>query len=277
MAQLTRAMGRLALLFALLFLPAVPALAQSLTLNNLVVDNQAGSFMARFGVLVDGVPEVAYNLDNGVVLGLTILGFMLHGLFHYEPATVALMGAATLLLLSDEEPHHILAEVEWPTIFFFIGLFIIIGGTVKSGLIEWLSQQVILLTGPTKESMFTLSMVMVWFSGIASAIVDNIPFVATMNPLLVELCQKVFGGTDPATLQNPVMLPVWWALALGACLGGNGTAIGASANVIVVGMSEKAGHRISFVRFLKYGTPVMFLTVFLSTIYLWLRYYVLRF
>jgi Na+/H+ antiporter NhaD/arsenite permease-like protein len=223
------------------------------------------------------IKDPALLKKSGVVLGLTILGFMLHGLFHYEPATVALMGAATLLLLSDEEPHHILAEVEWPTIFFFIGLFIIIGGTVKSGLIEWLSQQVILLTGPTKESMFTLSMVMVWFSGIASAIVDNIPFVATMNPLLVELCQKVFGGTDPATLQNPVMLPVWWALALGACLGGNGTAIGASANVIVVGMSEKAGHRISFVRFLKYGTPVMFLTVFLSTIYLWLRYYVLRF
>ncbi|HBR06918.1 MAG TPA: hypothetical protein DD766_07980, partial [Desulfovibrio sp.] len=147
----------------------------------------------------------------------------------------------------------------------------------KAGLIEWLSQQVINLTGPTKESMFTLTVVMVWFSGIASAIVDNIPFVATMNPLLVEMCQKVFGATDPATLQNPVMLPVWWALALGACLGGNGTAIGASANVIVVGMSEKAGHKISFVRFLKYGTPVMFLTVFLSMIYLWLRYYVLKF
>jgi Na+/H+ antiporter NhaD/arsenite permease-like protein len=209
------------------------------------------------------------------VLGLTIAGFILHGLFHYEPATVALMGAATLLFISGEEPHHALAEVEWPTIFFFIGLFIIIGGTVKVGLIELMSQKMIDLTAPTPTSMFTLSMVMVWFSAIASAIVDNIPFVATMNPLLIGMAGKVFGATDVATLQNATMLPVWWALALGACLGGNGTAIGASANVIVVGMSEKAGHKITFVRFMAYGVPVMFLTIILSTIYIWLRYYVL--
>jgi len=132
------------------------------------------------------------------------------------------------------------------------------------------------LTRPTGGDMFLLSMVMVWFSAIASAIVDNIPFVATMNPLLISMSGKVFGATDVATLQNPVMLPVWWALALGACLGGNGTAIGASANVIVVGISEKAGHKISFARFLKYGTPVMLLTVLLSMVYIWIRYYVLH-
>ena len=213
---------------------------------------------------------------SGIILGLTILGFVLHGFFHYEPATVALMGASLLLLVSGEEPHHALAEVEWPTIFFFIGLFIIIGGTVKVGLIELLSQKMIDLTRPTGGDMFLLSMVMVWFSAIASAIVDNIPFVATMNPLLISMSGKVFGATDVATLQNPVMLPVWWALALGACLGGNGTAIGASANVIVVGISEKAGHKISFARFLKYGTPVMLLTVLLSMVYIWIRYYVLH-
>ena len=222
------------------------------------------------------IKDPALLKKSGIILGLTILGFVFHGVFHYEPATVALLGASLLLLVSGEEPHHALAEVEWPTIFFFIGLFIIIGGTVKVGLIELLSQKMIDLTGPTQESMFLLSMVMVWFSGIASAIVDNIPFVATMNPLLISMCQKVFGATDPATLQNPVMLPVWWALALGACLGGNGTAIGASANVIVVGLSEKAGHKISFVRFLKYGTPVMLLTVLLSMVYIWVRYYVLK-
>ena len=213
---------------------------------------------------------------SGIILGLTILGFILHGFFHYEPATVALMGAALLLFVSGEEPHHALAEVEWPTIFFFIGLFIIIGGTVKVGLIEMLSQKMIDLTRPTGGDMFLLSMVMVWFSAIASAIVDNIPFVATMNPLLISMSAKIFGATDVATLQNPVMQPVWWALALGACLGGNGTAIGASANVIVVGISEKAGHKISFARFLKYGTPVMLLTVFLSMVYIWVRYYVLH-
>jgi Na+/H+ antiporter NhaD/arsenite permease-like protein len=213
------------------------------------------------------------------VLSLTILGFALHGFFHYEPATVALGGAALLLLISKEDPHHALAEVEWSTIFFFIGLFIIIGGTVKVGFIELLSRKMIDLTNPTPGDMFTLTMVMVWFSGIASAIVDNIPFVATMNPLLVDMAEKVLG---PATglkgfelLQHPTMAPVWWSLALGACLGGNGTAIGASANVIVVGMSEKAGAKISFVRFLMYGAPVMLLTVAISMGYLYLRYYFL--
>jgi Na+/H+ antiporter NhaD/arsenite permease-like protein len=211
------------------------------------------------------------------VLSLTILGFVLHGIFHYEPATVALGGAALLLLISGEDPHHALAEVEWSTIFFFIGLFIIIGGTVKVGFIELLSSKMIALTNPTPESMFMLSMVMVWFSGIASAIVDNIPFVATMNPLLVDMAEKVLGPSTGLKgfelMQHPTMLPVWWALALGACLGGNGTAIGASANVIVVGMSEKAGSPITFLRFLKYGAPVMLLTVALSMVYLYLRYY----
>ncbi|MFZ5425488.1 MAG: SLC13 family permease [Thermodesulfobacteriota bacterium] len=222
------------------------------------------------------IKDPALLKKSGAVLGLTILGFILHGVFHYEPATVALMGAATLLLVSKEDPHHVLAEVEWPTIFFFMGLFIIIGGTVKVGLIELMSQKMIDLTGPTKDDMFVLSMVMVWFSAIASAIVDNIPFVATMNPLLVNMTGKIFGGTELAQLQDPTMMPVWWSLALGACLGGNGSAIGASANVIVVGMAEKAGHKISFVRFLKYGVPVMFLTVFMAMIYVWLRYYVLQ-
>ena len=212
-----------------------------------------------------------------VVLVLTILGFVLHGLFHYEPATVALLGASVLLLVSGEDPHKALAELEWPTIFFFIGLFVIVGGTVKVGLIELLSRKMIALTAPTPDNTLVLSLVMVWFSAFALAIIDNIPFVATMNPLLLDVAAKVFGGTGPEAVQHPMMLPVWWALALGACLGGNGTAIGASANVIVVGMSEKAGRHISFVRFLKYGTPVMLLTIAVSTVYLVLRYYVLRF
>jgi Na+/H+ antiporter NhaD/arsenite permease-like protein len=212
------------------------------------------------------------------VLTLTILGFVLHGFFHYEPATVALAGASVLLLISGEEPHEILAEVEWPTIFFFIGLFIIIGGTVKVGLIELLSHKMIDITHPQPDNMFTLSMVILWFSAIASAIVDNIPFVATMNPLLIDMVHQVYGVTGSATLehiQHPAMMPVWWALALGACLGGNGSPIGASANVIVVGMSEKQGHPITFMRFLKYGVPVMFLTILISMLYVYVRYYVL--
>lgn len=216
---------------------------------------------------------------SGLILGLTILGFTLHGFLGFEPATIALCGAATLLLVSGEDPQKVFEEVEWPTIFFFIGLFIIIGGTVKAGLIEVFSQKVIALTNPTQDSMLVLSMVMVWFSGIASAIVDNIPFVATMNPLLAELAEKVLGPatglTGPALYTHPTMLPVWWALSLGACLGGNGTAIGASANVIVVGLSGKAGHPITFARFFKYGAPVTLGTIAISTGYIYLRYYVL--
>ncbi|MCF6265093.1 MAG: ArsB/NhaD family transporter [Desulfuromusa sp.] len=215
-----------------------------------------------------------------IVLILTILGFMLHGFFHYEPATVALMGATTLLLISGEDPHSILAEVEWPTIFFFIGLFIIIGGIVKVGLVEDMSRAMIAVTNPQPENMTMLAMVMLWFSAVCSAVVDNIPFVATMNPLLIDMVHKVYGlAPGMATvehIQHQAMMPVWWALALGACLGGNGSPIGASANVIVVGLSEKAGHKITFVQFLKYGLPVMLLTVFLSMIYIYVRYYLLK-
>ena len=211
----------------------------------------------------------------GTGLGLTLVGFLLHGPLGLEPATVALAGAALMLAVSGVDPEEVFSELEWPTLFFFIGLFIIIGGTVKAGLIEHLSAAMIDLTGPTPESMFTLSMVMVWFASAASAVVDNIPFVATMNPLLLHTSETVLGSTDPAVLQSAVMQPVWWALALGACLGGNGTAIGASANVIVVGMSEKAGHPISFLRFMAYGLPVMLLSVLVATGYVYVRYYVL--
>ncbi len=209
-----------------------------------------------------------------VVLGIVLTGFVLHGIFHYEPATVALFGAGLLLLLSGtHEPHHILAEVEWPVIFFFIGLFIMVGGLVKVGAISLMSQKMLALT---KGNLFATSMVIMWFSAVASAVVDNIPYVATMNPLVIDMARELWPGhTGMELLQHPELMPIWWSLALGACLGGNGSAIGASANVIVVGMAEKAGHKISFVKFMAYGLPIMFITVFISMIYVWLRYYVL--
>ncbi|GBE02829.1 arsenical pump membrane protein [bacterium BMS3Bbin06] len=209
------------------------------------------------------------------VLGMVLIGFVFHGKFNYQPATVALFGAGLLLLLSGtKEPHHVLAEVEWPTIFFFMGLFIIIGGVVKVGLIKWMSLKVLAIT---HDNMFATNMLIMWFSAFASAFVDNIPYVATMNPLLIDMAKVIWPhlqGTD--LLHNPELMPLWWSLSLGACLGGNGTAIGASANVIVVGMAERAGKKISFLKFMAYGMPVMILTVLIATIYVWLRYYVLK-
>jgi Na+/H+ antiporter NhaD/arsenite permease-like protein len=210
-----------------------------------------------------------------VVLGIVLTGFIFHGMLHFQPATIALLGAGLLLLLSKtHEPHKILAEVEWPTIFFFMGLFIIVGGIVKVGLIKWMSLQILELT---QGNMFATSMVVMWFSAFASAIVDNIPYVATMNPLIVDMAKQLWPNLSGLELlHHPDLMPVWWSLALGACLGGNGSAIGASANVIVVGMSEKAGRKISFMKFMAYGMPIMILTVAISTLYVWLRYYVLE-
>ena len=209
------------------------------------------------------------------VLALVLTGFVFHGVLHFQPATVALFGAGLLLLLSKtHEPHHVLAEVEWPTIFFFIGLFIIIGGVVKVGLIKWMSVQVLELT---QGNLFATSMVVMWFSAFASAFIDNIPYVATMNPLIIDMAKQLWPNVSGIQLlHHPDLMPLWWSLALGACLGGNGTAIGASANVIVVGMSEKAGKKISFMKFMAYGMPLMIMTVVIATIYVWLRYYVLK-
>jgi Na+/H+ antiporter NhaD/arsenite permease-like protein len=208
------------------------------------------------------------------VLALTMAGFVFHGMLHLEPATIALTGAGLLLLISGiKEPHHILAEAEWATLFFFIGLFIIIGGVIKVGLIKWLSIQVLAIT---QGNMLATSVVVMWFSAFASAVVDNIPFVATMNPLIIDMAKQLWPNlSGTALLHHPDLMPVWWSLALGACLGGNGTSIGASANVIVVGIAERSGSPISFKKFMLYGIPFMIQSVIISMIYVWLRYYVL--
>jgi Na+/H+ antiporter NhaD/arsenite permease-like protein len=210
------------------------------------------------------------------VLGLVMLGFVFHGMFHYEPATIALFGAAVLLIISKEDVHHVLRELEWPTLFFFIGLFIIVGGVVKVGLISKLSEGLITLTKPNAGSMFTLAVVMLWFSAIGSSIVDNIPFVASMIPLVKDTAVAVLpGGWDlKPLLQHVTLMPVWWSLALGTCLGGNGTPIGASANVITIGLAGKAGYPITFRKFLLYSIPITLETLVLSTVYIVLRYYV---
>ena len=212
------------------------------------------------------------------VLGIVILGFILHGTLHYEPATIAILGAAILLVISKEDPHHVLKELEWPTLFFFIGLFIIVGGVVKVGLISKLSEGMISLTKPSAENMFVTAIATLWFSAISSAIIDNIPFVASMIPLITNTAHAVLPTTADVkpVIQHSTLMPVWWSLALGSCLGGNGSPVGASANVITISLAEKAGYPMSFKKFIIYAIPITIETIIISTIYIWLRYYVIR-
>ncbi|MRN56207.1 ArsB/NhaD family transporter [Paenibacillus monticola] len=195
-----------------------------------------------------------------IVLGLTILGFFLHQSVHLESATVALAGAFLLLLLTGEHMmEQAFTKVEWTTIFFFIGLFVLVSGLVETGVIAKLAAQAIELT---HGNLVATSFLILWMSAIASAFLDNIPFVATMIPMIKEM-----GNMGVNNLE-----PLWWSLALGACLGGNGSLIGASANLIVAGMSGKEGHPIKFMQYLKYGFPLMILSIVVSSVYIYLRY-----
>lgn len=222
----------------------------------------------------EAITDPALTRKSLFVLALTVLGFLFHSHLGFEPATIALSGAGLLLLVAGKEPHHILEKIEWTTLFFFMGLFIMVGGVVKVGLIKILAEQALNLT---QGNMFATSMLVLWFSAFASAIIDNIPYVATMNPLIIDMAKGLWPNvTDPVALvHTPALMPVWWSLALGACLGGNGTLIGASANVVVAGMSEKAGKKITFMQFTKYGMPLMIESVVICTFYIWIRYYLL--
>lgn len=195
-----------------------------------------------------------------IVLVLTILGFSLHQLFHLDSATVALSGATLLLLVSKEEPEDIFLSIEWPTIFFFAALFVLVGALEQAGIINWIAQKSL---NATQGALGPASMLILWLSAILSAFLDNIPFVATMIPLIQKLGE--LGG-----IEN--LRPLWWALSLGACLGGNGSLVGASANVIVAGFAEKHGVPISFKGFLKIGFPLMLVSIVISSIYLYLVY-----
>jgi len=197
-----------------------------------------------------------------VVLALTISGFFLHSVIHLESSIIALTGAFVLLLIvgkKDRFVEHALDGVEWSTIFFFVGLFMAVGGLVETGVIRSIAVQAIQITG---GDVTQTSLLVLWLSALISAFLDNIPFVATMIPLIQDM-----GSMGITNLE-----PVWWSLALGACLGGNGTIIGASANLIVAGLAAERGVHISFARYFKVGFPVMLLTIVLSTIYVYLRY-----
>jgi Na+/H+ antiporter NhaD/arsenite permease-like protein len=198
------------------------------------------------------------------VLGAVTAAFVLHTVLHLEPSVVALIGGLVLLALSRLDAQDVARDVEWPTLIFFAGLFVMVGGLVNTGVIELLAQAA---SDATEGRLLLASMTLLWASAALSAIVDNIPYVATMSPIVAELV-----GASGSTGQSRVL---WWSLALGADLGGNATAVGASANVVVLGLAERAGRRISFWEFTRYGLVVAAVTVAICTPYLWLRYFVL--
>ena len=225
----------------------------------------------------DAVQDRALMRRCVLLLGIVNLAFCVHGWLHLEPATIALLGASAFMLIGHGRKSHdaddltYLTEVEWKTIFFFIGLFILVGGLAKVGVIRYLADQLVTLT---RGNLMGSTLVVLWGSAFLSAAVDNIPYVAAMNPLIVDLARSLHPEiTDHTALVHQAdVLPLWWALALGACLGGNGTLIGASANVVIVDLARRGGYQISFWRFFALGFPVMIGSMIISTVYLWVRF-----
>ncbi|MFI7618337.1 ArsB/NhaD family transporter [Nonomuraea terrae] len=196
-----------------------------------------------------------------VVLALVMAAFVLHPVLHYEPSVVALLGAGVLVAATKVTTEDALREVEWPTLVFFAGLFVMVGALVETGVIGQISQAA---AEATHGQLGLTTMLLLWASTGLSAVVDNIPYVATMSPIVADLVQAN-GGNGPAQV-------LWWALAIGADLGGNATAVGAAANVVIIGIAARNGTPITFWQFTRYGVVVTLVTVALSVPYLWLRY-----
>jgi Na+/H+ antiporter NhaD/arsenite permease-like protein len=196
------------------------------------------------------------------VLALVTAAFVLHTVLHLEPSVVAVVGGLALLAASRLEAGEVTKDVEWPTLAFFAGLFVMVSALVATGVIDQIASAA---ADAVAGKLWLTSVALLWGSAALSAIVDNIPYVATMSPVVAELVHASGGGSDSQVL--------WWSLALGADLGGNATAIGASANVVVLGMAERAGRPISFWQFTKYGLIVTAVTIALCVPYLWLRYF----
>lgn len=218
----------------------------------------------------EAIKDVPLLIKSLFVLALVIGAFVIAHPLGLKPATISMFGAALLLLLSNlgndaeeqsKNVHHIFGEVEWITIFFFVGLFIVVAGIEHAGLLTILANWVLELT---RGELSVTAMAILWVSSVASALVDNIPFVATMIPMIKSMA-PTFGGEE-------FLLPLWWSLALGACLGGNGSLIGASANLIVAGFAERAGHRIHFLHFMLMAFPLMLLSIAIASFYVYLRY-----
>ena len=193
-----------------------------------------------------------------IVLALTIVGFLFHSALGLEAATIALLGATVLMIVGRLDPHDALRDIEWNTLFFFVGLFMLIEGVVHVGIVGGIADALAEAAGGRLDVATTG---ILWFSALASAIVDNIPYTATAIPIVERLAETGL----PAD-------PMWWALALGACLGGNLTIVGASANIVVANLAARDGHPITFMQFFRYGLGVVAASLVISTVYLWIRY-----
>ena len=238
----------------------------NIMLSSAVPELNFVTFLSHLGAvcLLILIVTVAIFLKRSLfVLALVIAGFIFHDFLHADNASIALCGAALLMLLTmrknEESIGRVLGGVEWVALFFFLGLFIIIGGLVETGVITALAKAAMQATG---GEMTTTTMLVLWLSAFASAFIDNIPFVATMIPLIKDMGNMGITNLDP----------LWWALSLGACLGGNGTLIGASANVVVASLAEAHGVKMTFAGYTRYGLPMMLLSIAISAVYIYFRF-----
>lgn len=204
------------------------------------------------------IKDHALLVKSVVMICFVIIGFVFHSQLHLESCTVALTAAIIMMLIGKQDLEETIAGVEWTTIIFFTGLFIVVGGLQETGIINILANK---LMDATDGRLALTLIVVLWVSAIVSSFLDNIPFVATLIPLILTMQSS---GMD--------VTPLWWAVSLGACLGGNGTLIGASANVVLSGISTKHGYPITFASYFKVGFPMMLVSIVISTIYLLVRY-----
>lgn len=244
--------------FAILFVIIISVLCfQIIYKKQLSVDNNA----IQKVMLLDekkAIKNRRLMIESIIVIVIVAVSFIFHDQLGLQSCTIAITAACVMLLIGGQDPEDIILSIEWPTILFFIGLFIVVGGLKKVGVITMLANGLISVTGG--NVMITM-LVILWVSAIVSSFLDNIPFVATLIPMILTMQSK---GIDTA--------PIWWALSLGACLGGNGTLIGASANVVLSGISKNHGYPISFGEYFKIGFPMMIISVAVCTIYLLLRF-----
>lgn len=204
------------------------------------------------------IEDQALLIKSLIMICLVVIGFIFHSQIGIESSTVALSAAAIIMVIGRQNIDYAIGEVEWPTILFFVALFIVVGGLDETGVIGQFAN---LVLSTTEGHPVVTMMVLLWASALLSSVLDNIPFVATLIPLVIALGE---GGMD--------VEPLWWAISLGACLGGNGTLIGASANVVLSGVSGKHGYPITFKTYTKIGFPIMIVTIVISTVFLLLKY-----